>query len=816
MVVLIKSYYYQKGTTPEEKHCLHHEVTKELLSEWGIEKLGEITKLFLDYDRDVSDKTPEWIHQEKKAIRDSLQEFSVDYANGFVFTETDQPNKISFHVIFKRIAIVRKDFHPELEKELFSKILGGEHRFTYPEIDVNVYQKKLWFRLPYGTIQPAKPYPHKPFYPRELSEYIMTLADDTRTKNYEKHPYMINKKYVELMELYKAEREEDEETDLTARQERITEYLSLLKPERFVQQKEWFWLMCLCKGNSISQHLFLDISEKSGYKKFNRDDCIKQWNALEAKSQFGMPLLHKWLNEDGVDWKAMYPSLSPIVRAVKNLETNDFGCTDYGLASVLHTFYAGNLYYTVSHGWIHWTGNKWKIGNDSTVFYPICKMLSDELKIYIQEQLTRKNKKLEKLESLPKDQRNQGEIDIVILQIIQAKDAYKRYRSIQSVSCMKSVLQMSMSLFRDDTILSTFDAIPHLFSFDDNSIDLLTGDIIPITKEQRILTTTGYTMPLSLIPVEVSEVDEKEEKVEVEEEKVKAPQEIVLDLLISIIGTDEVKTFLQNLAIFLYGGNINECFVVWTGIGRNGKGVIDHMMKQVLGNYYCTLPISEITEDSKGQGRTSSEVANCRWARYVVSTEPEVKATLKTGKIKQYTGNDSIDARQLFKEAFSFVPKFTLLIQCNEIPKFSKLDDAIQKRMLVTEFPYQFVEDVTRDYQRPIDETLKTKIKETTTYRDGLLLLLLDTYKESKGKIKRNQQHNDKLQEVIVDNSPLSEFITHYEPSVTFVRLKELHERYNTDFSPLKPSEFKRYLLDLKIKTEEDKSNGMKVFLKRK
>jgi phage/plasmid-associated DNA primase len=795
MVVLVKSYFCKKGETPEEKTCMMHEVSKDLLSEWGVEKLGSKTKLFLDYDCNVEGKSKEWIEKEKKAIRNLLIEYSTHYANGFVFTETNQPDKISFHIIFKRIAIDRASFHPELERDLFSKILGQD-RYKYPDVDESVYHKKLWFRLPYGTL-PGKPFPHIPYYPNDLSDYILTVADDTQTKNYDIHPYMINKKYQELLNEYKYERDEDEEPDLTARQERIIHYLEEIKPERFVNHKEWFQLMCICRGNSIPAHIFLDLSEKSGYKKFNREACMKQFEALEPKHTFGFPLLHKWLDEDGIDWKAMYPQLSPIVRAVKNLERNDFGCTDQGLASVLFQFYGGNMYYTASHGWIHWNGKRWEMGNDASIFYPICKMLSSELKVYVQAQMDKQEKRILKLTSLAKADRA-DDFSVVLatekLKLERLNDEYKRYRHIQSVSCIKNVLQMSMALFRNDLIINKFDTKPHLFSFDDASIDLRTGEIVPFTKEQFILTTCGYPMP-----------------------KRNGDASIIVHSLLESISGDNIDAFIQNTSVFLYGGNTNECFNVWEGRGRNGKGLVDLLLQITLGNYYQSLPISELVEDSKGAGRTSSEVANCRWARLVVSTEPEHGAKFKVGKIKQYTGNDPINARQLYKEAFSFLPKFTLLVQLNGDLMLSKPDDAIQKRMLITEFPFQFVEKPEREYQRKIDDTLKTKIREDTTYRDGFFYLLLDAFIKGKGKVVRTKNNDEKLDEMIENNSPLADFLRDYEPCTQFVRINVLYDTYIVNNQHMKQSEFKNLLLDLKkIKTEEDKSNGMKVFLKRK
>ena len=788
MAILIKSYFCK---SPEEYKCELSDITKELLTEWGVEKLAPTTKLFFDYDQDVTGMDKTFIETERRELKYRMMEHSLHYTNGFVFTESIQPTKISFHVIFKRHAIVRNEFHPELERELFENIVGPE-RFI--NIDTSVYGKKKWFRLPYGTLS-GKPYSHIPYEQcKTLSDFIVSLDDDTQTKSYEQHPYMINKRYKELVSQYYQASEEDEEDNLSARQDRIIEYLGLLKPERFKNHKEWFQLMCLCRGNTIPEHVFVDLSEKSGYAKFNREQCLKQFNALEAKKTFGFPLLHKWLEEDGIDYKELFPSLSPIVRAIKNLEEKDFGCTDMGVAGILKQFYEGSLYYTKSHGWLYWDNTKWNIGNESMIFYPICKRISSELCLYINVQLDKKKARVGELSLLPKDDPRRGLLIPAQISLEEGKQAFNRYRHLQSVSAMKSILQMSMSLFQDDEILATFDCQPHLFSFTDININLFTQELVPFTKEQRILTTCGYKMP----PRNQEYID----KVEVLMKEI----------------TDDFVGFLANIAITLYGGNINEAFLVWKGIGRNGKGVTDTLLRQVLGIYMMTLPITELTQESKGKGSANSEIANLRWARCVMSVEPEENQKLQTGRIKQLTGNDPIDARQLYKEAFKYLPKFTLLLQCNAMPRLTKLDDAIENRMLVTEFPFQFVEEPIRDYQRKVDITIKGKLSKDQSYRDGMLWLLLDAFKDSQGKITRTDKHKEQLAEIIEDNSPLCEFLQDYETSVNFLRINELYEAYSINYNTkMKKAEFKKHITNHpKIKCEEDKSNGMKVFLKRK
>jgi len=798
MLISARTYYCEKGTTPEEFPFSLDHLTPEILKEYGVEKLSPITKLFFDYDQNFKPEQAKEMEETRKELRSRLQEHSLSYANGFVYTEAVQPNKVSFHVVFNRIAIERKTFHPALEYELFASIVG-EERFQH--IDPRVYGEKLWFRLPYGTLY-DKPYAHLPQNSNRLSDYVVSLPDDVRTKSYDLHPYRINQKFEKLMDEYRYADSHDEEDNLTERQERITTLLGLLKPQRFKSHDAWFKLMCLCRGNGVPRSEFIKLSQASGYEKFNENECIKQFEALVPKRTFGFPLLHAWLDEDGVDWRALYPRLSPIVRAVKNLESQDFGCTDFGLTTILRQFYKDDLFYVQNFGWIHYNGAMWEHGSDTMIFYPIMRLLSADLCLFIKAKLDRITKKIISLKNTPKAEMTDSikmEIQVENMKFEEAKLQFKNYRHIQSAGCIKSVLQVAQNLFTDNAILETFNAKPHLFTFKNGvSINLLTGERVEVTKEQRLLVSCGYDLP----------------------ERNQADVDLVNKILQSIIPPERYNSFIKNMAILLCGNNTNECILVWKGIGRNGKGVIARILELALGLYFQALPITELTEESKGKGGTSSELANARFARCLMATEPEGHHTFKTGTIKKLTGGDPIPVRQLYQQATEYIPQFTLCLQLNDDPVFSKLDDALIKRIHIEVFPYQFVAepDANLTYQKPLDDTLKLKITNDEAYRNGLLWILIDAFISSQGKLERTIASKEASRNWIEETNPLNVFLSTYEPSVEFIRIKDLRDDFNNSYprDKLTKGSFKHNLLLCHIKTEEDESNGMKVFLRKK
>ena len=65
-------------------------------------------------------------------------------------------------------------------------------------------------------------------------------------------------------------------------------------------------------------------------------------------------------------------------------------------------------------------------------------------------------------------------------------------------------------------------------------------------------------------------------------------------------------------------------------------------------------------------GAADSAMARKKNSRCVVSTEPEGDIVLRSAKLKQISGRDPIQVRELFKSSFNFVAKFKLFLQTNK------------------------------------------------------------------------------------------------------------------------------------------------------
>jgi hypothetical protein len=83
-------------------------------------------------------------------------------------------------------------------------------------------------------------------------------------------------------------------------------------------------------------------------------------------------------------------------------------------------------------------------------------------------------------------------------------------------------------------------------------------------------------------------------------------------------------------------------------------------------------------------------VAALKGARFVSAAEVEQGRRLAESKVKQLTGRDTVTARFLFGEPFSFRPEFKLWLSTNNKPVIQGTDDAIWDRLKLIPFTQRF------------------------------------------------------------------------------------------------------------------------------
>jgi phage/plasmid-associated DNA primase len=582
------------------------------------------------------------------------------------------------------------------------------------------------------------------------------------------------------------DKEEEEELKNPERQSNMITRLNMVKKERFQQYDEWFKLLCLMKGNGLKKEDFLRYSKDSGYSGYNEDECLKRWLDLDSRRSLGFPTIHTWLEEDGVDWKSLFcKKKDKMISSLLHLFfTNMCMLSDKDIAEIFFDNYNENLYSTPI-GWLHYNDSRgWEIGEDDIIIYPLMKCIGERFNQFVQ---TMKKKDDE-------DDKDFNKKKTLLL---------RETNRLCSYSACNKIIKTAKTLFKNETILKEFDLHAQWFCFSNQkAIDMLTGNIIDVKKEDHILTTCGYPLPPRI------------------DKDVKDAKEIVL----SIFGEKFYESYVSMLAYQFQSGNPQQNVFIQTGSAGNGKSILGNIMRMALGLYAGILPIDQLTQNATGRDTANSAMANMRGRRYCQLNEPEDDnnvLTLKVARLKELSGESEISVRQLHQQATMMRVDFTMSILCNEIPKLSKNDGGVERRIKVITYPYKFVDEPTESFHKKRDDNIKTRSESDKALHYGFLWLMMDVFNKTQGKFIISEEVKKDSEQYMKENNPISEYMEKYEPSDRFIRQPILYQKYkenckydNKDIVSTK--KFTELLIQLKVKIELDSSHGNKVYVKEK
>ena len=166
-----------------------------------------------------------------------------------------------------------------------------------------------------------------------------------------------------------------------------------------------------------------------------------------------------------------------------------------------------------------------------------------------------------------------------------------------------------------------------------------------------------------------------------------------LKFLDDITGRDEnLKDYLQKLVGYCLTGSIKERAVfIMYGHGKNGKSTFLRVLHDLMGDY--AQATSTQTFMDKGNDSIRNDLASLHDARLVTTSEVGRNGTLDATVIKEFTGGDPVTCRFLYRESFSYLPKFKLIMAVNLRPRLSDKDQAIWDRIHLIPFTVRISEE---------------------------------------------------------------------------------------------------------------------------
>jgi len=142
-----------------------------------------------------------------------------------------------------------------------------------------------------------------------------------------------------------------------------------------------------------------------------------------------------------------------------------------------------------------------------------------------------------------------------------------------------------------------------------------------------------------------------------------------------------VRAFLQRWCGLLLSGDCSEQkWLLLTGEGNNGKGVLVHTLTALLGSYAYNAPTNFLTKRKNEPHPT--ELMAIRGKRAIFQSETEKGATWNEERLKQLTGRDPITARLISENFVTFEPTGKIMVCANDAPIVEGDNHAFWRRIL--------------------------------------------------------------------------------------------------------------------------------------
>lgn len=167
----------------------------------------------------------------------------------------------------------------------------------------------------------------------------------------------------------------------------------------------------------------------------------------------------------------------------------------------------------------------------------------------------------------------------------------------------------------------------------------------------------------------------------------------------------------------LFGFTPEQRFLLMTGIGRNGKGSLQHAIMKATGDYGFA-PDSNLYSRSKfgpaQAGGARADLIGLKGKRLAFLSEPD-KGQFNEELLKAHTGGDPITARTLYSaKIITWEPTHSITFLVNNAPEVEDLGPSMTARVMVADFRETFDGDKE-------DKSLYRKLEAEA---DGILAIL--------------------------------------------------------------------------------------------
>jgi P4 family phage/plasmid primase-like protien len=457
---------------------------------------------------------------------------------------------------------------------------------------------------------------------------------------------------------------------------------------------------------------FSDKSHKASENNVNSllRDWNKGWNRSYHERMFTERSLHMWAKQDN---PKKYKQI--MENSFVDFVEREVDATHTHIARLMKRMYGNNYCAAVDSkkvDWYEFTGNCWKKLAQGIELRN--KMTTEVAGIISKTREGIRNRLIDK----GNDERTFEETRM--------KKMTKIESCLYTSGFKDSVMKECVGLFYEEEFAQKLNSNQFLIGFNNGVIDLHAvrtndkGDreyYVNFRKSEPtdfISFMAGRWLPKQCDPIDYVEYNPNDPEQ-------KAIHAEIDDFMSKVFPRPELRDYMwRKLASCLEGTNREQTYETWIGVGGNGKSKLVDLMSMVLGDYCTSLQSTAMTRKRPESGAANPDIMSIRNKRFIYMAEPDDREPLNTSRMKQFTGEDVVEARGLFEDQTKFQITGKIFMLCNAFPAINTMDRGTWRRVRAVPFESKFVDpnsdEINHDqniYSR--DNQLDAKLKKWRT-----------------------------------------------------------------------------------------------------
>ena len=227
--------------------------------------------------------------------------------------------------------------------------------------------------------------------------------------------------------------------------------------------------------------------------------------------------------------------------------------------------------------------------------------------------------------------------------------------------------------------------------------------VLDILKHSQVFSTAGgnfdadnylLNTPAGVVNLRTGQMGPHDPRLHLSRMTLVGPEPSEPQLFLKVLGeiTAGDKSLVEFMRVscgaMLSGATEGHWMLFWFGSGRNGKSLLAEVLGDIFGSYAWKLPSTALM--SKANESHPTSIAQLAGVRIALSSEVSDDAFWNASLIKELTGDDTLTARWMRCDEFSFKRTHKHLVLGNHRPQIRVVDPALMQRMKLVPFSVSF------------------------------------------------------------------------------------------------------------------------------